>query len=90
MNQLKKAFFVLIILLVVIIQSAPASAEWIKLDPPPDIDKEFNSDATCWLATAANMLAGAGYGYSSPDPSTVQSRAEHIYEQMKDYFGKYT
>ena len=90
MNPLKTAFFVLILLFTVIIQSTPASADWIKLDPPPDIDKEFNSDATCWLATAANMLAGAGYGYSSPDTSTVQTRAEYIYKQMKDKYGKYT
>ena len=36
-----------------------------KITPPPDVDKiahyGSNSPQTCWLATAANRLAGAGY-----------------------------
>ena len=91
MNLLRRANIILAILIALAILSTGAFADWIKLDPPPDADKEYGSnDATCWLATAANMLAGAGYGYSSPDTSSVQARADHIYEQLKDHFDVYT
>jgi len=47
---------------------------------PPDANKPcFGCDASCWLATAANMLAGAGYG----NGTTVQNRANEIYNQLK-------
>lgn len=62
-------------------------AEWVK-DPPgrplPDVEKDL-PDLTCWLATAANMLAAAGYG---TEP-TLQERAEEIYGQLIDKFGRY-
>ena len=38
---------------------------YMKLNPPPDVDKATHNHVgtgTCWQATAANMLAGAGYG----------------------------
>ena len=36
---------------------------YLKMNPPPDADKPNPAnDLSCWLATASNMLAGAGYG----------------------------
>ncbi len=88
MNPLKTSILVLTLLFMVTCLPSPAGADWLKLDLPPDADKEYGSDdATCWLATAANMLAGAGYGYSSPDTTSVQGRADYIYEQLKDHYG---
>lgn len=58
-----------------------ANADWQKMDPPPDVDKKAHNhdlNPTCWLATAANMLVGAGYGTGS----TVQARADNIYSQL--------
>ena len=63
---------------------AVASAEWRKDPMPPDVDK-IKPDLTCWLATAANMLAAAGYG-SGAD---AQEKAEGIYMQLKKQFGQY-
>jgi len=57
---------------------------YLKHDPPPDANKPwFAYDDTCWLATAANVLAGAGYGTGS----TEQERAEEIYDELKAEFG---
>lgn len=56
------------------------------MDPPPDADKTYPvgvTDDTCWLATAANILAGAGYG----NGNTVQARAADIYQQLINHFG---
>ena len=63
-----------------------ASADWQKMDPPPDVDKRthgHSNTSTCWLATAANMLAGAGYGTGV----TVQQRADSIYNQLVSAHG---
>ena len=58
--------------------------DYLKHDPPPDANKAAPaSDLTCWLATTANMLAGAGYGSTT----TEQLRAEEIYEELKGEFG---
>ena len=60
-----------------------ASAEYLKIDPPPDVNKMAPvTDLSCWLATAANMLAGAGYGTGETD----QERAEEIYEELELHF----
>ncbi|HOY56628.1 MAG TPA: hypothetical protein PK640_00640 [Verrucomicrobiota bacterium] len=58
---------------------------WMKVTPPPDVDKTYptNPDYSCSLATAANMLAGAGYG----NGPTIQARAEDIYGNMTANFG---
>lgn len=54
------------------------------MNPPPDVDKAFlNNNNSCYLATASNMLAGAGYG----DGNTVQDRADDIYGDMTNNFG---
>lgn len=55
---------------------------YIKMSPPPDADKPTpipSSDGSCYMATAANMLAGAGYG----NGTSVQARAEDIFGNMK-------
>ena len=60
------------------------SCIYMKMDPPADVDKgppappPPNVDNTCWMATAANMLAGAGYG----NGTTLQTRAVDIYNDM--------
>ncbi|WP_457592467.1 hypothetical protein [Hydrogenimonas sp.] len=60
------------------------SCTYMKMNPPPDTDKAFlNNNNSCYLATAANMLAGAGYG----NGTTVQERAEDIYDNLTDHFG---
>jgi hypothetical protein len=60
------------------------SCAYMKMNPPPDADKPCANDNSvacddsCYLATAANMLAGAGYG----NGNTVQARAEDIYSDL--------
>ena len=57
---------------------------YMKMNPPPDADKAFQTgNNSCYLATAANMLAGAGYG----DGTTVQARADDIYGDLTGQFG---
>lgn len=59
-------------------------AVYMKMNPPPDADKAFLTDpsvpvdGSCYLATAANMLAGAGYGSGN----TVQARTDEIYGEL--------
>ena len=84
MQKQRTLFRGLALLLVVVVAilalPALASADWLKMDPPPDVDKpaDGSRSSTCWLAAAANMLAGAGYG----DGATVQQRAEDIYDEL--------
>ena len=62
------------------------SPAYLKMDPPPDVNKAAPitfADNSCWQATAANMLAAAGYGTGT----TVQTRAQGIYNQMTAHFG---
>ncbi len=59
---------------------------YLKMDPPPDADKPFPvpaGDNSCWMATAANMLAGAGYG----NGATVQARTDDIYADLIAQYG---
>jgi hypothetical protein len=57
---------------------------YMKMNPPADVDKDgvanppIGNDNSCWMATAANMLAGAGYGSGS----SLQARAEDIYGDL--------
>lgn len=66
------------------------SCPYQKMKPAPDVDKGLPApappaiDNSCWMATAANMLAGAGYG----NGNTVQQRAEDIYADMVANYGK--
>lgn len=67
-----------------------SSCTYMKMLPPADIDKRLPADPatgwdnTCWMATAANMLAGAGYGTGT----TVEARSEDIYADMVAHYGK--
>ncbi|NOQ96508.1 MAG: hypothetical protein GQ555_07840 [Desulfobacterales bacterium] len=57
---------------------------YMKMDPPADVDKAgvanppIVNDNSCFMATAANMLAGAGYG----NGTTLQDRANDIYNDL--------
>lgn len=59
--------------------------EYRKMNPPADADKPggVGTDNSCYLATAANMLAGAGYG----DGTNLQARADDIYGDLTAQFG---
>ena len=61
------------------------SCKYMKMDPPPDVDKAGGggTDNSCWMATASNMLAGAGYGTGA----NVQARADEIYSEMVTQYG---
>jgi hypothetical protein len=81
----RAALYILFITLFCLI-TAGSSGAWVKdpPDPQPDVDKS-TPDMSCWLATAANMLSGAGYGNGGA--GGPQERAELIYSQLKDHFG---
>lgn len=76
--------------------TAISCVPFMKMNPPADVDKgppapavpcspgEAIVDNSCWLATASNMLAGAGYGTGT----NLQTRAEAIYGQMVAHYGK--
>ncbi len=55
--------------------------------PIPDVDKmpfpPMPGDNSCWLASAANILAAAGYGSGG----TAQQRAQIIYSQFTTAYG---
>jgi len=56
----------------------------MKMNPPADADKAFLAgNNSCYLATAANMLAGAGYG----NGATLQARTDDIYGDLTANFG---
>ena len=61
-----------------------ASCVYMKMGPPADADKAgvanppIVNDNSCWMATAANMLAGAGYGTGA----SLQARAVDIYNDL--------
>ncbi len=53
----------------------------------PDVDKAAGApapDNSCWQATAANLLAGAGWGKAGNNP---QQNADAIYGHMTNHFG---
>lgn len=62
---------------------------YMKLNPPADVDKAgvanppISNDNSCWMATAANMLAAAGYGSGA----TLQARANDIYNDLITWQG---
>jgi len=90
-RRLYMAFLILGVAFMWCIKTASAddcngyTGHYCKIYEPPDVEKAGGpgSDLTCWLATAANMLAGAGYG----EGSSVQARAEEIYAELKTEFG---
>ncbi len=86
MNRRNIVPFIGFLLLAVMLCPSAGSAYYLKMTSPPDVDKSYPNN-TCWLATAANMLAGAGYGVSSPI-TTPQGRAMYIYGQLVEEFGQ--
>lgn len=63
--------------LVLLVQVAAAQTQVYK--PVPDVDKPgVPNDYTCWLACAANLLGGAGWG-NLGDP---QANADQIYNTL--------
>lgn len=85
----RKIFLFPFVILAFLCVSCTCIPVYMKMNPPPDVDKAFlsnpalPSDNSCWLATAANMLAGAGYGSGN----TVQDRADEIYGELVAEFG---
>jgi hypothetical protein len=66
---------------VLLAASAVTVGDWLKMNPPPDIDKVDyppGNAKSCWVAAASNQLAGAGYG----DGNNVQERADDIYREL--------
>lgn len=59
---------------------------YMKMNPPSDSDKPLPvpaGDNSCYLHTAANMLAGAGYGTGT----TLQDRADDIWADFSAQYG---
>jgi len=80
-NNRTNMMFIFLTLLVI---SLLTSCTYMKMNPPPDTDKVgLVGNNSCYLATAANMLAGAGYG----NGASVQDRAEDIYFDLTGHFG---
>jgi len=79
-----RPFRTAVLLLLVWLIFISAKCPWMKMNPAPDVDKGPPApappavDNSCWMATASNMLAGAGYG----NGTTVQQRAADIYADM--------
>jgi hypothetical protein len=75
---------VIIAVIAAILAYLLAQKIYMKMDPPADVDKDgvanppIVNDNSCWMATAANMLAGAGYG----NGNTLQARANDIYDDL--------
>jgi len=85
-SPLNTAIVILALIVTITFAVQTTLADWMKMDPPPDVDKSAHGHtgtSTCWLATAANMLAGAGYG----DGKTVQERADDIYKELVAHYG---
>jgi len=75
---------ILSLLVVVILVASCGQAVYMKMNPPPDVDKAFfANNNSCYQATAANMLAAAGYGRGN----TVQARVDDIYADLTAQFG---
>jgi hypothetical protein len=68
-------------LTIILATSSVSVGDYLKMNPPPDIDKveyAFGNGKSCWVATASNQLAGAGYG----NGDDVQGRADDIYREL--------
>ncbi|NOQ21272.1 MAG: hypothetical protein GQ565_01305 [Candidatus Aegiribacteria sp.] len=68
----------------VVLMMVTLSCVYMKMNPPADVEKGPPApalpavDNSCWMATASNMLAGAGYG----NGTTLQARATNIYNNL--------
>jgi len=77
---------VLFVFLLSIAVSCTPVIPYMAMNPPPDSDKPFPvpaGDNSCWMHTAANVLAGAGYG----NGTTVQDRADDIFADLDTQYG---
>lgn len=86
MKRIKLTIIVIFVTVGILFCPRSVIGNWQKMDQPPDVDKSAHGHSglsTCWQATAANMLAGAGYGHGS----TVQGRADDIYNELVAHFG---
>ncbi|MBK9632757.1 MAG: hypothetical protein IPO62_17170 [Saprospiraceae bacterium] len=72
-------------LMILILMTANSCIFYRKINPPADADKPggVGTDNSCYMATASNMLAGAGYGTGA----NLQARADDIYADMIAQFG---
>jgi len=71
----------LFVLTTVLLVAGQVLGDWLMTNNPPDVDKAehgHGNKPSCWVTSAADMLAGAGYG----DGSTPQQRADEIYNEM--------
>ncbi len=61
-----------------------SSCGYLSINPPPDAEIAFpEGNNASWLTSAANMLAGAGYG----EGNNIQDRAQNIYYDLEAQFG---
>ena len=77
-SMILRALAILLLIFGFSLVHTTAFGDFLRLNPPADADKPFPvpaGDFSCWLATAANMLAAAGYGQGN----TLQARADNIY-----------
>ena len=80
-----------LMLLSLLVFGASANAFDVYKPGVPDVDKPGVSggglpgaeDKSCWLACAANLLGGGGWGVGD----TVQERANNIYNQLTGHIG---
>ncbi|MHC4791173.1 MAG: hypothetical protein ACYS8Y_07015 [Planctomycetota bacterium] len=62
-NQRVISIAVIPLFVAVLLVAGLAQADWLKTNNPPDVDKAEQNDIgnpTCFIASASNMLAGAG------------------------------
>ncbi len=85
MRTSRKKSAVRCLVIAVLFSTTPGLADWMLLDEPPDVDKT-EPDLSCYLATASNMLAGAGYG----DGGSVHERAQDLYAEFMAQYDEYT
>lgn len=67
--------------LIILLLYGPTLGDYLKTNNPPDVDKAdhlHGNKPSCWVTSAAGMLAGAGYG----DGNNPQERADDIYDEM--------
>lgn len=85
-TQLLLVFCALLMSVLVILPNCTYAPPYMKMNPPADSNKPLPvpaSDNSCYLHTAANLLAAAGYGTGT----TVQLRADDIWADFSNAYG---
>lgn len=80
-NEYISAISAFLCLAVILATPSISVGDYLKMNPPPDIDKleySFPNGKSCWVAAGSNVLAGAGYG----DGNNVQERADDVYREL--------